>query len=149
MANRFLSRLAWAAAGAALAIAPRVIQLARKNSPRRIRSIGADPELPAAIPIAQLTRYRSARGVHSIHATLLAEFPSGERTTTLVVAFCPPFEQLPTVEAHANDDSGTTVKVTQLLHNGVQLEVRLPEPAEDTLQITVEVLATEPPAAGA
>jgi hypothetical protein len=99
-----------------------------------------DPESPQVLQ--QLTRLRTADGHESIHGTLTAEFSPGERQTTLHVAFCPPFEAIPEVEVNIADDSDATVKLTQLLHHGAQLELRLPEPAEDPLHITIEFSAT-------
>ena len=59
------------------------------------------------------------------------------------MAFCPPFELLPHIDVNIADDSDATVKVSQFLHNGTQLEVRLPEPAEEPLRVTVELYAAE------
>jgi hypothetical protein len=61
----------------------------------------------------------------------------------LFVAFCPPFEFLPEVEAEIADDSPADVKLTQVLHNGAQLEVRLPHPAPVATSVTVELFAAE------
>jgi hypothetical protein len=95
------------------------------------------------MPLQQLTRYRAADGTHSIHGTLIAEFEPGDRSATLHIAFCPPFERLPTVELEAVDNSFATVKLTQLLHNGVQIEVRLPQSLDEKQSVTIEMLATE------
>jgi hypothetical protein len=148
MANRLIRRLAWAAAGAAVALTPRLLQLARSKPARRSRAISVATTAEAADrPIQQLTRYRDAAGNHTIHGTLLAEFQPGERTASLMIAFCPPFEQLPTIEAEAIDDAGASVKVTQLLHNGAQFEIRLSQPSDEHHQVTIEILATDPPLA--
>jgi hypothetical protein len=96
-----------------------------------------------ATAIQQLTRYRTAGGAHSIHGTLLAELEPGERSTTIHIAFCPPFDRLPAVEAEAIDDSSATVKLSQVLHNGVQIDVRLAEPADEKYCITIEMTATD------
>lgn len=93
--------------------------------------------------LQQLTRYRAADGTLSIHGTLVAEFAPGERSTTLYVAFCPPFERLPTVEAEVIDDASASVKLIQLLHNGAQIDVRLPQPAQEKQTVTVEMVATD------
>jgi len=149
MPNRLLSRLAWTATGAAIALAPQLLRRvtnSRTNSdtPRRapVREVETPEPTDAARPIQQLTRYRNPDGTHSILGTLLAEFTPGERTVPLVIAFCPPFEHLPTVDAEITDDSGAAVKVTQILHNGAQFEVRLPQPWDENLAVTVEMLAT-------
>ena len=61
----------------------------------------------------------------------------------MYAAFCPPFERLPTVEVEAVDDAFADVKVTQLLHNGVQIDVRLPQPAASNESVTIELIATD------
>jgi hypothetical protein len=93
--------------------------------------------------LQQLTRIRLADGHEAIRGELVAEFPTGERQVTLHVAFCPPFELLPHVDVNIADDSDATVKVTQFLHNGTQLEVRLSEPAEEPIRVTIEFFASE------
>jgi hypothetical protein len=87
----------------------------------------------------QFTRCRTPAGHDVIHGTLRAEFAPGQRTTTLYVAFCPPFERLPNVELESTADA----KVVQTLHNGAQLEVRLPRPAKSPYAASVEIFATD------
>ncbi len=107
---------------------------------------------PAALPavpttdavLQQLTRFRTAAGNEAIRGTLVAEFSAGQRDTMLYAAFCPPFERLPDVDVHVTDDSAASVKLAQRLHNGAQFDVRLPEPAENSLAVTVEFFAAEP-----
>jgi hypothetical protein len=152
MPNRLLTRLAWAATGAAFALTPRLIKLARdiaaSHASSNAQSGAAATESTngapgTAVPIQQLTRYRHADGTQTIYGRLLAEFATGDRSTMLHVAFCPPFDCLPTVEAEAVDDSPASVNVTQLLHNGVQLEVRRPAPAAAPQSTTIELFATD------
>lgn len=103
----------WAVWLAALAIywfAP-----ARRSSPATGTELGAH-----AVVTQRMARSRSGEG-EAIYGTLLAEFAAGERTVTLHVAFCPPFEQLPHVDAEAVDGE---VRVVQVLHQGARLEVR-------------------------
>jgi hypothetical protein len=111
-------------------------------SRRKPRQVVADAT-EAGVPLQQITRYRAADGTHAIRGTLLAEFAAGERTATLHVAFCPPFERLPTVEAEALNGCFADVKVAQLLHNGIQIDVRLPEAADEHTTVTVELMACE------
>ncbi len=163
MPNHLLRRLAWATIGASIALAPRLLRHAKS-----IATADDAPPMPGppaeeagecdheddceccepdregeSIVTQQLTRYRHTDGSEAIHGMLLAEFQPKDRTTTLVVAFCPPFEQLPSVEAEAMDESGASVKVTQLLHNGCQLEVRLSQPVEEPTHIAIEFLASD------
>jgi hypothetical protein len=93
--------------------------------------------------LQHLTRIRLSDGHEAIRGELVAEFPTGERQATLHVAFCPPFELLPHIDVNIPDDSDATVKVTQFLHNGTQLEVRLPDPAEEPVRVTIELFASE------
>jgi hypothetical protein len=111
-------------------------------SPRRKQNIPADITA-AGIPLQQFTRWRATDGTHTIQAKLLAEFEPGERATTLHIAFCPPFQRLPHAEAKCVDDPRAKVSVTQRLHNGVQLEVRLPQPADEKQSVTIELAATD------
>jgi hypothetical protein len=93
--------------------------------------------------LQQLTRFRTADGKDAIRGTLSAEFMVGERQTTVYVGFCPPFELLPQVEANANGDFEAEVKLAQVLHNGAQLDVRLSEPAEEAVAVSIEFFASE------
>jgi hypothetical protein len=144
MANRLLGRLAWASTAAVGAVGVTFLlrRLRLTLNGRGVRHVVAEAT-EAGMPLQQITRYRAADGTHAVHGTLLAEFAAGERTATLHIAFCPPFERLPTVEAEAVDDSGADVKVAQLLHNGVQIDVRLPEPADENTSVTIELMACE------
>jgi len=114
------------------------------NSRAKVRSAPpANGDATTEQVLQRLTRVRTVDGHEAISGTLLAEFAPGERNATLHVAFCPPFETLPNLEAQIADDSEASVKVTQVLHNGAQLEVRLPEPADETIAVEVEFFATD------
>jgi hypothetical protein len=110
--------------------------------PRRKRRIPVAPT-EAGIPLQQLTRYRSPDGTHSIHGTLLVEFKPGDRSTAIHVAFCPPFERLPMVEVEVEDDACASAKLTQLLHHGVEIEVRRSEAFDEQQSVTVQLFATD------
>jgi hypothetical protein len=97
----------------------------------------------SGILLQQLSRSRTADGHESIHGTLVAEFAPGERTATLHVAFCPPFEKLPHVEAEIADGPDASVKVAQVLHSGARLEVRLSEPTAISTAVSLEFAAEE------
>ena len=77
-----------------------------------------------------------------MRGVLTAEFRAGERQTTVYVGFCPPFELLPQVEAASASEFEAEVKPIQILHNGAQLEVRLDEPAEEPLAVSIEFFAS-------
>jgi hypothetical protein len=116
--------------------------LMERLAPRRIRRIAADPT-NADVELQRIVRYRTADGLHYIHATLLAEVEPGDRVATLNVAFCPPLEKLPVVEVEIDGDSSATVKPAQILHNGVQLEVRLLQASDESHRVAVELYATD------
>ena len=92
--------------------------------------------------VQDLKRYRSEDGRESVRGTLATQIVPAQRTATLFAAFCPPFEHLPQVHAHAAGRTAS-VKVAQILHNGVQLEVRLASEAKTNQVVTVEFIATE------
>jgi hypothetical protein len=97
------------------------------------------PPTGADRPLQQLTRWRTADGRDVLQGTLLAEFAAGERTTTLYVTFCPPFERLPRIDLESSVDA----KAVQSFHHGAQLEVRLTQPARTACTATVELFATD------
>jgi hypothetical protein len=135
---RAIDWLVWGAAGAGLGLtAVRRIPDVRRPP---TRETVAQPEEQV---LQCLTRYRGQCGEIAIRGTLVAEFAAGQRTSDLFVAFCPPFERLPEVESNVADDSSASVKVAQLVHNGVQLEVRLPAAAEHAVRVTIEFFAAE------
>jgi hypothetical protein len=128
----------WSAAGAAFAIGPSWVAAIRRGAlanrrKRRGRRL-----------IQDLKRYRSADGRESVRGTMAAEFPPGQRTEILWVGFCPPFEFLPRVTAHAIENNPVSVKVAQVLHNGAQLEVRLLHSAVCQQVAKIELFAAEP-----
>ncbi len=90
--SRWIDWGVWLSATAACGLVP-----ARRSSPA-VTSASIDDQL-----LQQLTRSRTADGCEAIHGRLVAEFAPGERTVVMHVAFCPPFERLPTVEAEAAD----------------------------------------------
>ena len=114
----------------------------RRSHPARCSSPTFPVEERSDQVLQQLTRARTAEGREVVSGTLTAEFAPGERSVTLHAAFCPPFERLPHVEAVADDDAAT-VKLAQVLHNGVRLDVRLAKPATLRREVCVELSATE------
>ena len=144
-AARFVDWLIWVPAIGCIAALPFESQLrARLPGHRAVASKAEDEtSTESERTLQQLTRVRTAAGKDAIRGSLTAEFAPGERQTTLYVGFCPPFELLPEVEATVNDDFEADVKLAQVLHNGAQLDVRLSEPAEEPLAISIEFSACE------
>ena len=144
--SRIIDWLVWPTAMFAAALFPLNLPLAATRSGARPTDSPPTPIPLDAEPehvLQQITRIRNADGTEVIRATLVGEFETGERQTTLYIAFCPPFERLPQVEVEVADDLEATVKLTQVLHNGAQIEVRLAEPAEEFSRVTIELFATD------
>jgi hypothetical protein len=132
--NRPIDWLVWLAAIAAFGLLP-----ARHSSP----AIGSEKDAEQLLQL--LTRSRAADGSEAIHGTLLAEFAAGERTQVLHVAFCPPFERLPTVEAEVADGPACDVKTAQILHQGARLEARLSRASTTAQRVNIDFAATDRP----
>jgi len=139
---RVVDWLVWLPAIGCIAILPLATRMQLPMSGRRSFSAIADDANPEHV-LQQLTRFRTGDGKDAIRGTLAAEFVPGERQTTLYVAFCPPFELLPQVEANATGDYEADVKLAQVLHNGAQLDVRLSEPTEEAVAVSIEFYASE------
>jgi hypothetical protein len=148
--RRVVDWLVWAPVILANSIGPEVwlrLRRASKNPARRSSTaVAVDDDPPSAESgtlLQQLSRSRDAAGRESVHGTLVAEFASGERTSTLHIAFCPPFELLPQVEVEIAEGPDASVKVAQVLHNGARLEVRLAQPAAESATVGLEFAARD------
>jgi hypothetical protein len=99
--------------------------LLRRSEPRN----GAAVRLPlrgAERTISQqITRYDAVDGADVLEAELFAVLAPGERHAAIHVAFCPPFAVLPTVDCEQTDGPEAQLRIGQLLHQGVRIDVRL------------------------
>jgi hypothetical protein len=139
---RVIDWLVWLPAIGCVGILPLATRIQLPRSVQR-RLTPSDAEANPEQVLQQLTRFRTADGKDAIRGTVVAEFLVGERQTTAYVGFCPPFELLPQVETNANGDLEAEVKLSQVLHNGAQLDVRLSEPAEQAVAVSIEFFASE------
>ncbi len=98
------------------------------------------------VVVQELTRVRDAAGIETVRGTLRADFAVGQRHAMLYAGFCPPLVAAPDVEFAAVDGPEASVKVVQALTQGVELELRLPEPADEPCSVTVEIVAAPPSA---
>ncbi len=94
-----------------------------------------------AVLLQQVMRFRNPDGSETVYATLRGEFAAGERGITLYVGFCPPFAQIPVVEAEAMEGPPARVTVAQVQNNGAQIDVELERPHSEEVQVTIEVAA--------
>ena len=94
--------------------------------------------------LQQLTRVAHRRWTaKSIRGTLLAEFAPGERSATLYVAFCPPFERLPHVEVEVVDDSTPTSRLRKSCTTAPSSKSGCRAPATTAATRDVEFFAAE------
>lgn len=96
--------------------------------------------------VQELTRTRDAAGLESVRGTLRADFAVGRRYATLYAGFCPPLVATPDVEFETIDGPEATIKLVQALPQGVELELRLPEPVDEPCSVMVEIVAAPPSA---
>jgi hypothetical protein len=146
--ERVIDWLIWPTAMLAVVICPPLVHR-HEERPKQLRisrqveeTVGTT-DVGTGTVLQQLTRVRTADGAETVHGTVVAELTAGERQTTLYVAFCPPFKRLPQVEANVADDSEADVKLSQVLHNGAQFEVRLPEAVDEPKIVKVEFFAAD------
>lgn len=84
-------------------------------------------------------RIESFRG--TLHVTVVA----GSRLATGHVGFCPPFHQIPFVEAGTRcEEVEATILAAEVLPWGARIECRLDEPADETILITIDFVARAP-----
>jgi hypothetical protein len=82
-------------------------------------------------------------GAEHVRGRLSVVVPAGTRTGYAHVGFCPPLAALPTVEVTTEYDGvEAVVSAAEVLPWGVRVECRLDEPAEETIEIPVDILAT-------
>lgn len=128
------------------------IERFRLPTPRsgRVREDRVEPQKPhsaTTLPppsndvVQRLIRTRSAAGIDRIEGWLKATAQPGERTFSLHVAFCPPFERVPQFTAIQSSGPPARVRPVQLLPYGIRLEVKLSEPRGDRSAIVVEFSA--------
>jgi hypothetical protein len=139
-AHRAVDWLIWLPVFLAYAAAPEL--LTRKACAPETRSISKAAPHESTV-LQNLSRSRTTSGEEIIEGTVLAEFAPDERTIALHIAFCPPFERLPHVEAEVLDDTEANVKVAQVLHNGTRLEIRRTAPHNTPLAISIALFATD------
>ena len=88
------------------------------------------PLEPAADVLQQLT-LRRTEGGQQLSGWLRMPLAAGQRTGNLHVAFCPPFGQVPQVQAEAVSGPDCRIKAAQVLPYGARLDVKLDEPAAE------------------
>lgn len=91
-------------------------------------------------------RIALADGGECVRGRLFLAVAAGSRNASGHVGFCPPLTAIPTVElSTAYDDVEAVVVAAEVLPWGVRVECRLDEPADEPLQIPIDVYAVTPP----
>ena len=97
----------------------------------------SEPAEPEADVLQQLTLRAMAEGGQQLSGWLRMPLAAGQRTGSLHVAFCPPFGQMPQVQAEPVSGPGCRIKAAQVLPYGARLDVKLEEPAPDDESVLV------------
>lgn len=150
---------------AAVAVGMLPVRGAAGRSGRRMRSPSARPNeapRPRAVlaatvpgrPLAdpppgrlqqRLERYEAADGADCVSGHVRLSIPAGGRTTHAHVGFCPAFASMPTVQVTTDYDGvEAVVAAAEIVPWGVRIECRLSEPAEEPLDIPVDLIAKAP-----
>jgi hypothetical protein len=93
---------------------------------RALPTIDADePSEPAADVVQQLTLRTTAEGGQELSGWLRMNLLPGQRNGTLHVAFCPPFDRPPLVEAEQVAGPDCRIKVAEAQTYGARLDIKL------------------------
>lgn len=106
------------------------------RSPRRRRR-----RLPGSLR-QRYERYELPTGGDRVRGRLAIAIPAGARAAAGHIGFCPAFTETPEIEVTTSYDGvEVTVTAAEVLPWGVRVECRLAEPAEEPLEIPVDILA--------
>ena len=106
----------------------------------------ARSDVEASLPegvTQQLTRLKDEQNIDRMYGLLRTVIGEGERSQQIHVAFCPPFNHRPTMNAFVAEGSDATVRVAQLETYGSRFEVRLSSQAKHVEEVLVEFDARE------
>lgn len=118
-------------------------QSARADRPRTRRRRTRSGAVPMSGRLSQRqVRYRLDSGAECIRGRIHLEIPAGARSAQGHIGFCPSFGGLPEVHVDtAYDGVEATVAAAEVVPWGVRIECRLAEPAEEPIEIPVDVTA--------
>ena len=104
----------------------------------------ADQPVPSGEVVQELLRLRSEDGAQWLRGRLRTLMAPGQRTVSVHAAFCPPFSSTPNVSVDQSEGPPARVKVAQLLPYGVRFDIRLGDPAEETVSLGLRFTAQVP-----
>ena len=93
----------------------------------------------------RFTRRRVAEGGEIIDGEVRTAFAPGQRTEHCHVAFCPPLDGVLRVACEQTEGPPARIKVAQVLPQGARLDLRLDQPAEEEVQVVLQVTACSQP----
>ena len=100
---------------------------------------------PAGSLIQRFERLALPDGGECVCGRLSVVVPAGSRTGYAHVGFCPPLASQPTVDVTSDYDGvEAIVSAAEVLPWGARIACRLDEPAEETVEIPVDILAKSP-----
>ena len=100
---------------------------------------------PAGNLLQRFERIVLPGGAECVRGRLCVAVPKGARSGYGHVGFCPPLASQPAVHVTTDYDGvEAVVSAAEVLPWGVRIECRLDEPAEETIEIPVDILATAP-----
>jgi hypothetical protein len=103
------------------------------------------PAPPAGNLLQRFERLALPDGGECVCGRLCVVVPAGSRNGYAHVGFCPPLASQPTVEVTTDYDGvEAVVSAAEVLPWGARIECRLDEPAEETVEIPVDILAKSP-----
>lgn len=104
----------------------------------------AAPRLAGSL-LQRFERVALPGGGECVRGRLCLVVPEGSRSGSTHMGFCPPFASLPAVEVTTNYDGvEAVVSAAEVLPWGIRIECRLDEPAEEAIEIPVDVVAHFP-----
>lgn len=140
--------LATAHAAALPAAVPKAVPLPPTQH-RPVNQSRCEEALMAASPVGSLIqrfeRLALPDGSECVCGRLSVVVPEGSRLGYAHVGFCPPLASQPTVDVSTDYDGvEAVVSAAEVLPWGARIECRLDEPAEETVEIPVDILAKSP-----
>jgi hypothetical protein len=124
----------------------RARQRARRGPPRT--DPGPTTTRHDSVPgrlVQRLERFESPTGADCLRGRLNLSIPAGSRGSHAHVGFCPAFGETPAVDVTTEYDGvDAVVSAAEVLPWGVRVECRLSEPAEEPLEIPVDVFVKAP-----
>lgn len=111
----------------------------RRKTPQRM------PDVPGRL-VQRLERYETPDGHDRLRGRVCLTVAAGSRGTHAHVGFCPAFAATPTVDVSTDYDGvEAVVTAAEILPWGVRVECRLSEPADEPLEIPVDVVVRTTP----